>query len=306
MNILKGFKLVLEAEASDGTEGATGSGPADGGSSASEVDWAGLSEGFDADDGGEGVETPEAPVPAAPAAPVVPSPTPAAPTAPQPAPAQSPALEGQPPAPAPAPAPAPSPTEPTPTEPAKPEPQAQPSAEDFKAARTAYEQQLVQQYALTPEQEELAITEPGKVLPQLAAQIQLATMEVVTKGIMEAIPRLVPQLVKQAETEAKAEDEFFTSFPDLKDEQGRQAVLQLGMAFRQVNPKATKAEFISKVGAAARAVLGRIPQDMATNAPPAPVIPPAPAGPGSVGAMPAPAASTNPFTLLHQQFLEED
>ncbi len=306
MNILKGFKVVVEEEAKDGTQGAGGSGPAEGGSSASEVDWAGMDAGFDADDGGEGDMSSEAPVPAAPAAPEVPSPTPAAPTAPAPSPAQSPASEGQPPAPAPAPAPAQSPTEPTPTEPAKPEPQAQPSAEDLKAARTAYEQQLVQQYALTPEQEELAITEPGKILPQLAAQIQLATMEVVTRGIMDAIPRLVPQLVKQAETEAKAEDEFFSSFPDLKDEQGRQAVLQLGMAFRQVNPKATKAEFVSKVGAAARAVLGRIPQEAGSMAPPAPAVPPAPAGPGSVGAMPAPAASNNPFTLLHQQFLEED
>lgn len=293
---------VLQEEAGD--EGS----PSPGADAPSDRDWGSLAddEPGGSDDGGQGVEDSPSPAPApAPAPSPTPTPAPAAPT-PAPTPATPPATPAVPPAAPPATPPAAA----TPPTPAPPPPQPGPSNEELQQQRDSYKAELTRAYTLTQEQADQALTQPEEVLPALAAEIQLRTSEAITRGLLQVLPQIVQQVMKTQEISAKGEEEFFSQFGDLRDEAGRQAVLAIGQAFRQLNPNASKAEFIAKVGLSARVALGRhvdggagAPAAPAPNLAPPP--PPAAPGGGSQAAVPA-SGPTNKFTKLFEELLTDE
>lgn len=292
---------VLQEEAGD-----DGS-PSPGAAAPSDRDWGSLADddlGV-SDEGGQGGDSPPPPAPAAPPPTPTPPATPVAPT-PAPAPETPPAVPAVPPATP----PATPPVAATPPTPAPPSPQPGPSNEELQQQRESYRAELVKAYTLTPEQADQALTQPEEVLPALAAEIQLRTSEAITRGLLQVLPQIVQQVVKTQELTAKGEDEFFSRFADLKDDAGRQAVLALGQAFRQLNPNATKEEFIAKVGLAARVALGRQADGGAPNPPtPGPGLapPPPPAAPGGGSQSIAPSSGpVNKFTKLFEELQTEE
>lgn len=307
------MKWPLQAEA--GEESSAG-GPAD--ESASVVDWAAIDADLDAtdDDFAEDLSSPSVEssvgsvpaVPAAPATAQTPPVTPGTPTSPSQSP-NVPATPAAVPPVAQTPAGPTGTTTPTQQAPA-PTSAPGPSDEDLSRQRNEFRSNLVKRYQLSEEQADLALTDPGKILPEIAADIQLGVAETVTHGIMQALPMILPQLIMQMQNEQRSESEFFSQFPELNDETGRQAVIHLGQAFRQTNKTATKEEFIQKVGLAALVTLGRHEGRQAqgafpNNAPAVPTPPPPPASPGGATPLPRRQAPTNPFEILAEDFLSD-
>lgn len=293
---LKILKHRLMESSPDGTD--PGPGASDSPSS-SEDKWGALAETLDIDygDGGEGQDADPAPA-------VAPQPAPAPKIEPKVAatPPVQPEPKAAPPEAAKTPDPVP-PAQPA-AQPQPPQPVAEPPV-DLNAQRTTLRNTLVQRYALSEEMAEKALTEPGAVLPELAADLQLNVTEAVTYGIMSILPQILEQHLATRETTAKSESAFFGKWKELNNEQGRRAVQSFGQAFRQLYPNATAEEFIEKVGASAMLSLGLNPQPQATPEPVVVPAPPPPAAPGGASPLPGRKTETNKFTILAEELLDD-
>jgi hypothetical protein len=192
-----------------------------------------------------------------------------------------------------------------------PPPEPQPPAEspvDLTAQRSTLRNTLVQRYALNEEMAEKALTDPGSVLPELAADLQLNVTEAVTYGIMSILPQILEQHLKQREVTTQSEQAFFGRWKDLDSPRGRQAVQQFGQAYRQLNPTAPAQEFIEKVGAAAMLSLGLNPGGAvpaANSSVESVAPPPPPAAPGGATPLPRAPASSNKFAVLAEELLTD-
>lgn len=295
-------RLLEEAE--DGTD------PGLATSETTDVDWAALAteaetddetpSDFSSEDGGPAPAsaTPEASPPSTPA-PAVP-PTPPAEQAPAPAAAQPPVVPATPAV------PVVQPAQPAPTAQPTQAPASEPTA-DSTQLREAFRSQLEQRYALSEDDSDMFISDPGKVVPKLAANLHLGVTEAVTYGLMNVLPQLFDQFLAQREQNSKDEQEFFGKWPTLNTEQGRAQVKSIGQAWRAANPSAPKEEFIRSVGAMASIAL-QIPIPGITEAAPLPASntpPPAPAAPGGAAPLPPKAASTNLFAQIAEEDLRE-
>lgn len=289
------LKHRLMEASPDGSDPGPGAGDSP---SSSAEKWSTLADSLDMDYGnddlGQDASPDPEPVQAAPKSEPVPvkEPAPAAPpTAQQPVAAPPEVVK----APDPAPQAQPAPTQPE-----------QAPTVDLVAQRSTLRNTLVQRYALNEEMAEKALTDPGSVLPELAADLQLNVTEAVTYGIMSTLPQILDQILKQRESTGKSEEAFFGKWKELNSEQGRMAVQHFGQAFRQINPKAPAEEFSEKVGAAAMLSLGLNPQGAAPPSPPAQVpAPPPPAAPGGASPLPGRKAETNKFSILAEELLDD-
>ncbi len=291
---LKILKYRLQEASSDGTDPGAGAGTDP---SPSADKWQGMANELLSDEGTDWGDL-DADTPAgADDAPAAPAPkTDAVPTPAEPAPAQQPQA---------APPEQPKAQETIPEPSAEPQPTAEPAV-DLSAQRSTLRTTLVQRYALNEEMAEKALTDPGSVLPELAADLQLNVTEAVTYGIMSILPQILESHLKQREVTQQGEAAFFGKWQDLNTPQGRQAVQQFGAAFRNLNPKATAQEFIEKVGAAAMLSLGLNPgvQEAPPSVPTA-NLPPPPAAPGGASPLPRPAGSTNKFAVLAEELISD-
>ncbi|XAI96496.1 lipid binding protein [Microcystis phage Mel-JY34] len=290
---LKILKHRLMESSPDGTDPGPGAGDSP---SSSEDKWGTLAESLDFDygDGGEGQDA---------------DPSPAAAAQPAPAPKAEPKVAATPPVqPEPAAAPPEAAKAPDPAPQAQPQPP-QPAAEppvDLAAQRSTLRGTLVQRYALSEEMAERALTDPGAVLPELAADLQLNVTEAVTYGVMSTLPQILDQLLAQRESRVQGESAFFGKWKELNTDQGRKAVQTFGQAFRQLYPNASPEEFIEKVGATAMLSLGLNPTRGDTPAAPAAVpAPPPPAAPGGASPLPGRKTETNKFTILAEELLDD-
>lgn len=225
-----------------------------------------------------------------------PEPTPAEPE-PEPAPEPAAAAEPEPVTP-PEPAP-PAPAEPE--VPASPEPApqlapvqpAQPAeqltgeqrAQRLKDLRKAAYDEMERKYALSDEQSEELLQSPGKILPALAAEVQMTTQEVVINEVL----RLLPMAVAAELDRRKGADDFWSEFdgewPDLKGA-NRTQIYQMATTHQQLNPGIDRQRLIREVGGSAMMAL-RIPAT-----PPAAA--PAPAAAAPPAAPPPPVTSSRP------------
>jgi hypothetical protein len=168
---------------------------------------------------------------------------------------------------------------------------------------------LSRQYQLTEENANKVALSPNEVLPQLAAELHANIMEQalsqLVRTMQETLPQMIEQIVEQRTATSRAEDTFFSQWPELREH--RQAVMEIGRLYKAQNPKATLEEFTQNVGMhvwmAKRLPVAKLAeringaQAQAPRAPAQPSPPPgyAPAAPAQRAQPPAPAQSSNPW-----------
>lgn len=181
---------------------------------------------------------------------------------------------------APAPLPQPPVATPAPGAPAAaPAPVAQDAQAAFTAWRTNAESELAKgHFALPKEVAELAESDPVKfaqeTLPALAAKVYLDTVTAAVSAIQAALPNAIDGLLNSRTAESKAEDEFFSAWPQIDRQAHKSAVLEIGRTYRAMNPQATKDDYIKNVGALAALRLGLPLQVAAPAASAAPAVRP--------------------------------
>jgi hypothetical protein len=126
----------------------------------------------------------------------------------------------------------------TPTSPQTPQAQ----VEETPAGLSAEQRAELRQQALTEleksyvmsDEDALAFEEnPGKVLPQMAAKVQLAAYEQVVQTVMAQLPNYIGQIIEQRQTRQSAEEEFFNEYSDLRNY--RDQVTQVATMWNQMN-----------------------------------------------------------------------
>ena len=229
---------------------------------------------------------------------------------PEPA-AEVPPVEVPPPAPeqaAPEPSPAEPVTPPTPTE----EPPAIPMDEvraNYAQARTEMEGIVASQhYALDEAAMEAFDTNPAEEIPKIMARVYMDAVTGAVAHMMTHMPALVDSVVQGRATYDQAEEEFFAAWPQIDRSAHAASIAQMGQVYRQVNPNATKADFIRDVGAQVVVAFGLgqlaavapTPEENATP----PAAPFKPAGQGGLGG--AAPNKTNPFDDFTKEMESEE
>jgi hypothetical protein len=173
---------------------------------------------------------------------------------------------------------------------------------------------LTTQYALPDDLARGMLVEPEKHLPGMLASMHVNIADSVIQAVMQNLPGMVTNLTKQTSEAQRAQDEFYGVWPALreaamKNPEHEKLVTSAILAYRQLNPKATRQEIIQAAGLQAMISL-RLPLPAELFNAPAPAAPVAPgfqhAAPGA-GGMPVPAKPTpNAFQLLNQEFDDEE
>lgn len=131
-------------------------------------------------------------------------------------------------------------------------PQAQPVAPQSPAppTREALQEQAIAQlmprYTLSAEDDRGMISEPGRVLPRIAAHLHLAVAQDVAQAMHTMLPALIQQHTHAALGAQRAEMEFFGRFPALNKPEFRPFVAQSLALVRQMNPQATREDVITR------------------------------------------------------------
>lgn len=208
------------------------------------------------------------------------------------------------------------PTQPTPVPaqaqtPPSQEPPAQPS-KTYADWRTEQLGTLEKHYAMGEEAATQLLTEPENVLPKLAAQLHIEITEHVLRSVMSQMPTWVEGILQSRTRESDAEKLFTDANPDLKDPAYKNAILQMGMAYRQLNPNSPAEEAVKVIGNMVRTSLGlAVPAAQSgvpvTPAAPAPAVQPqvfTPARGGGGAAVPT-SSQSNPWSAMAEEFLDD-
>lgn len=130
----------------------------------------------------------------------------------------------------------------------------------FEESRRAWGQQLTESYQLSQEQAELVMSDPGRVIPAMAADIHMRVTDNLMQLVRQAMPDLVAQQIRQNASMEENTNLFFKEWPELK---GKEAtIMQIGATWRQQNPTASREDFIKHVGALAWNAAGLSLQDL--------------------------------------------
>lgn len=186
---------------------------------------------------------------------------------------------------------------------------------DLEAFKKQYSDQrgkahneLVQHFSINEEDAGLLQTEPDKVLPKLAANLYLDVFEAVVKTVQGMMPSQVQNVMQTQTVNQKNETDFFGAWNKLDrgNAEHTNMLTRIGTAYRQLNPQATKEQFIQEVGAQAMVAL-RIPLEADAPSTVAPA--PAPHRPAAPAAHSQPAAKgkeLNEYEQLANELLEDD
>lgn len=171
----------------------------------------------------------------------------------------------------------------------------------YAESRAKALEELASQYSLDEETIAEFETNPGAVLPKLAARIALDTVQTVVATVQQQMPGMLQQYQTRSTAERQFTEKFFDSWPDLKDASALPTVRRVGELYRRQNPNASPDEYIREVGAMAMVSLRRQPKEQ----PSAPQIP----GPEAVPGRGSPAASrpaAQNASSLEQTFAQFD
>jgi len=154
------------------------------------------------------------------------------------------------------------------------QPAAQPgNAEELRQRLLA---EIAKRYTVSDEMAAQLLTEPGKVLPQIAASLYLD----VVSAALNLLVQQLPQMIGQYMTARSAEEQFFERWPELRDPKYHKAIREVALALQSAEPNLTPEQARERIGATVMAMYG-----LTSNAP-RPVRPPVPASPGSVAFTP--------------------
>jgi hypothetical protein len=178
---------------------------------------------------------------------------------------------------------------------------------DYAKLRDEYLTEVEQSYAMTEDEGVELLRAPEKVLPKLAAQVQVNIAEQVIQHIVSMLPQFIDGHVGQQKVSTENRKDFFDAWPDLNKPEYQDTLTRVALTYRHQNPAAPKERAIKEIGAIAAVALGVVPQGNTQAPPSAPPAPPAfrPILPGGGGA-PTVAPSDNPFTALAESWGKDD
>lgn len=151
---------------------------------------------------------------------------------------------------------------------------------------------LMPKYNLSPEDDRAMISEPGRVIPKLAAQLHLSIARDIAMVMAQQLPMMIGQHARAAINANRAEMEFFSRYPSLNQEAFKPIVAQSLAAMRSVlGPQATR-EDVMRQGAAMAAlrIRSQFQRPTQAQAPTQPFVPanggaPAPVNPSPSGGL---------------------
>jgi hypothetical protein len=175
------------------------------------------------------------------------------------------------------------------------------------AGRANFEAELSKQYALSPEQEEAMILNPGKVMPGLAARLHTDVYEAVVHTVLAQLPGLVGQVNITQRTYSENESQFYSKWPELKgiDPKKNDLLGKMAQNYRREFPDASLDEAIEDVGALAVKKFG-LKRQAATGGNGATVAQPFRSAVGSRGAAAAPRAKAPANIFAELAMMEDD
>lgn len=178
--------------------------------------------------------------------------------------------------------------------------------EQIAEQREQYLSNVASTFELSEEDRVELVTAPEKVLPRLAAQVQLRTLESVAQLLPAVIESQVNQMVQRQTRVMEGVQAFFGEWPELQEHASD--VAQALTVLKQTQPNLTREQLIEKAGAfvASSKGLTLVPKSKRQPAPkqPAgpqgkrPAPPPGAGGKGTGSGQPAPAKPTNVFQEL--------
>lgn len=185
---------------------------------------------------------------------------------------------------------------------------APPTTEQLLVQRGQLIDAIAQRYTFNEDQIAAVQTEPEKVLPRMAAQIQVETFENVLNVVMAQVPLLIAAERQRTSQAEQYNNQFYGRWPALRDQRFNARLQEVALAYRQANPRATPEQAIESIGAMVHVMEGIPVQPPASAAAPAAVAPqqipassmrpPAPAGVGASARPAAVPANPNIFEEL--------
>lgn len=173
----------------------------------------------------------------------------------------------------------------------------------YKQARENALKEISSRISFT-EEERLALqTEPEKVLPMLAARMQVEAFEGVLHTVLSMVPQIVQRQVAAFRAATEYENAFYSQFPELRGHSD--TVRRVAVMYRQANPTAPPEQAIREIGRMATSLVQS--SNVAPQKPPRqrarPFVPAAPSG---VPAQGSKQTTSNPFAQFIQELEEMD
>lgn len=166
-------------------------------------------------------------------------------------------------------------------------------------------QQVVPEFALSPEQITELETDAATAVPKLLAQTHLRSLKAMATLLKEMVPSMIVQTVEQQNAARDMEASFFKQWDKLDRTKHGADIKSFAHAFAAANPKMTREELFSLVGAAVMAKHGLTMSAPASAAPPPPAVPFAPAATSAPVVHQKPVDDSNPFAGMGRNFDEE-
>ena len=181
-------------------------------------------------------------------------------------------------------------------------PTTQPTAEQMLQRRNSLLSEIGGRYVVSEADAERLITEPHKVLPEMAAKIMLDSFDASVSIMASMLPKMIADVVQKQSQADTAQKAFFDQWPQLAKPELAPEIQRVAAMYRQLNPNAPLKKALSDIGALVATTLGLPLQSVASvqNAP-APVMRPVPFVPGGAGSTPsgsAQPAAVNEFARL--------
>jgi len=146
--------------------------------------------------------------------------------------------------------------------PAQQEAQAPPALtpEALAKARNDAIQRIAQRFTFTDEERESLREEPEKVLPSLAARLQVETYEMVLAALHSVLPTLIGQAIQGHQVAQTTHSKFLERWPELKDPRYEPVIREVAAQYRKAFPDATPEDAIEDIGRIAMRKLGIKPK----------------------------------------------
>jgi len=190
----------------------------------------------------------------------------------------------------------------------QPEPEPQQTEEQILQARQEALGELTKRFALTEDDEQNMLTNPGEVLPKFAAQLYLDVYDQVVRTVMGSLPAKVSEVISMQSAIDQATNAFYDSWKGKLDKGNKlhnDTVMRIATVYRQLNPKVSQEQFTAEVGAQSLMALGIPFNEIVDQAVPETPKPHRPARPTAVTPPPQPR-QMNEYELMAEEMLADD
>jgi hypothetical protein len=132
--------------------------------------------------------------------------------------------------------------------------------EALAKARNDAIQRIAQRFTFTDEEREALREEPDKVLPSLAARLQVETYEMVLAALHSVLPTLIGQAIQGHQVAQTTYSKFIERWPELRDPRYEPVIREVAAQYRKAFPDATPEDAIEDVGRIVMRKLGIKPK----------------------------------------------